>query len=278
MYKRQVLDKTSQLKQLLAEILNIASAQSKSLTEEYVSRRDDLIEQIDDAEKLKGSIEEEMKAFVSQSSDAETILIALRQKQSKFNEDLRELENKKSIVDLDSRALAEKVTNIRIDLKTYEINLENSNQKIKKAGIKIENIDFKDYEGQSISDLEDKLTDVDSKIIRLGAINLAAPDEIEEESKRKEELDKQYDDLIEALEKLTGAIKKIDNETKTIFKDSFDAVNMKLKEVFPKLFGGGIAELTLTDDDPLHAGVILMARPPGKKIHQYHNYLEVKKP
>ena len=262
---RSLIEKTTQLKQLLAEILNIASAQSKSLTEEYLSRKNDLIEQIDDAEKLKGSIEEEMKAFVSQSSDAETILIALRQKQSKFNEDLRELENKKSIVDLDSRALAEKVTNIRLDLKTYEINLENSNQKIKKAGIKIENIDFKDYEGQSISDLEDKLTDVDSKIIRLGAINLAAPDEIEEESKRKEELDKQYDDLIEALEKLTGAIKKIDNETKTIFKDSFDAVNIKLKEVFPKLFGGGIAELTLTDDDHLHAGVILMARPPGKK-------------
>ena len=262
---RSVLDKTSQLKELLAEILNIASAQSKSLTEEYVSRRDDLIEQIDDAEKLKSSIEEEMKSFVSKSSDAEKILIALRQKQSKFNEDLRELENKKSIVDLDSRALAEKVTNIRLDLKTYEINLENSNQKIKKAGIKIENIDFKDYEDQSISDLEDKLTDVDSKIIRLGAINLAAPDEIEEESKRKEELDKQYDDLIEALQKLTGAIKKIDNETKTIFKDSFDAVNVKLKEVFPKLFGGGIAELTLTDDDHLHAGVILMARPPGKK-------------
>ena len=262
---RSLIEKTTQLKQLLAEILNIASAQSKSLTEEYLSRKNDLIEQIDDAEKLKGSIEDEMKAFVSQSSDAETILIALRQKQSKFNEDLRELENKKSIVDLDSRALAEKVTNIRLDLKTYEINLENSNQKIKKAGIKIENIDFKDYEDQSISDLEDKLTDVDSKIIRLGAINLAAPDEIEEESKRKEELDKQYDDLIEALEKLTGAIKKIDNETKTIFKDSFDAVNTKLKEVFPKLFGGGIAELTLTDDDPLHAGVILMARPPGKK-------------
>ena len=262
---RSLIEKTTQLKQLLAEILNIASAQSKSLTEEYLSRKNDLIEQIDDAEKLKGSIEEEMKAFVSQSSDAETILIALRQKQSKFNEDLRELENEKSIVDLDSRALAEKVTNIRLDLKTYEINLENSNQKIKKAGIKIENIDFKDYENQSISDLEDKLTDVDSKIIRLGAINLAAPDEIEEESKRKEELDKQYDDLIEALEKLTGAIKKIDNETKTIFKDSFDAVNTKLKEVFPKLFGGGIAELTLTDDDPLHAGVILMARPPGKK-------------
>ena len=100
---------------------------------------------------------------------------------------------------------------------------------------------------------------------RLGAINLAAPEEIADESKRKEELDEQYDDLTEALDKLNGAIKKIDNETKTIFKDSFDAVNLKLKEMFPKLFGGGVAELTLTDDDPLHAGVVLMARPPGKK-------------
>ena len=260
-----VLDKATKLKTLLAEILNIASAQSKTLTEEYLSRKNDLIEQIDDAEKLKSSIQEEMKTFVTKSSEAETVLIELRQKQSKFNDDLRELENKKSISDLDSRTLSEKITNIRLDLKTYEINLENSNQKIKKAGIKIENIDFKDYEGLSISQLEENLTDVDSKIIRLGAINLAAPDEIEEETKRKEELDKQYDDLTEALEKLTGAIKKIDNETKTIFKDSFDAVNIKLKEVFPKLFGGGIAELTLTDDDPLHAGVILMARPPGKK-------------
>ena len=260
-----VLDKATKLKTLLAEILNIASAQSKTLTEEYLSRKNDLIEQIDDAEKLKSSIQEEMKTFVTKSSEAETVLIDLRQKQSKFNDDLRELENKKSISDLDSRTLSEKITNIRLDLKTYEINLENSNQKIKKAGIKIENIDFKDYEGLSILQLEENLTDVDSKIIRLGAINLAAPDEIEEETKRKEELDKQYDDLTEALEKLTGAIKKIDNETKTIFKDSFDAVNIKLKEVFPKLFGGGIAELTLTDDDPLHAGVILMARPPGKK-------------
>ena len=99
----------------------------------------------------------------------------------------------------------------------------------------------------------------------MGAINLAAPEEIEEESKRKEDLDNQYSDLTEALDKLTGAIKKIDQETKTIFKDSFDSVNAKLKEMFPKLFGGGVAELTLTDDDALNAGVILMARPPGKK-------------
>ena len=260
-----ILDKANKLKVLLAEILNIASAQSKTLTEEYQSRQEDLSKEIFEAEKLKSSIEEEMQTYVEESSQAESVLISLRQKQSKFNEDLRSLENNKSIVELDSRSISEKITNIRLDLKTYEINLENSNKKIKAAGIDIEKIDFTKYEDISISELEDKLADIEAKIIRLGAINLAAPEEIEEESKRKEELDKQYDDLIEALDKLNGAIKKIDNETKTIFKDSFDAVNIKLKEVFPKLFGGGLAELNLTDDDPLHAGVILMARPPGKK-------------
>ena len=260
-----ILDKANKLKVLLAEILNIASAQSKTLTEEYQSRQEDLSKEIFEAEKLKSSIEEEMQTYVEESSQAESVLISLRQKQSKFNEDLRSLENNKSIVELDSRSISEKITNIRLDLKTYEINLENSNKKIKAAGIDIEKIDFTKYEDLSISELEDKLANIEAKIIRLGAINLAAPEEIEEESKRKEELDKQYDDLIEALDKLNGAIKKIDNETKTIFKDSFDAVNIKLKEVFPKLFGGGLAELNLTDDDPLHAGVILMARPPGKK-------------
>jgi len=260
-----IREKAIELKSLLTDILNIATAQSKTLTDEYLTRQNDLENQIQEAEELKQSIEVEMKNFVSKSSDAESVLVSLRQKQSKFNEELRELENKKSLADLDSRSISEKITNIRIEQKTYEINLENSNKKIKEAGIDIESIDFSDYKDQSIEDLEDKLVDIETKIIKLGAINLAAPEEIAEESKRKNELDEQYDDLIQALDKLTAAIKKIDQETKTIFKDSFDSVNSKLKEMFPKLFGGGVAELTLTDNDSLNAGVILMARPPGKK-------------
>tara|TARA_Y100000739_G_scaffold227675_1_gene237671 strand:- start:594 stop:2792 length:2199 start_codon:yes stop_codon:yes gene_type:complete len=258
-------NKAIELKKLLTDILNIATAQSKSLTDEYLSRQNDLEKQIKEAETLKESIEKEMNEYVVKSSDAEAILIKLRQKQSKFNEDLRDLENKKSIADLDSRTISEKITNVRIELRTYEINLENSNKKIEEAGIDIKNINFSNYEDTSFDEVEDKLTEIETKIIKLGAINLAAPDEIAEESKRKKELDDQYEDLTEALEKLTAAIKKIDNETKVIFKDSFDAVNSKLKEMFPKLFGGGVAELILTDDDALNAGVILMARPPGKK-------------
>jgi len=260
-----IKEKAIELKGLLTDILNIASAQSKTLTEEYLSRQNDLEDQIANAEKLKKSIEDEMKDFVDKSSSAESVLVSLRQKQSKFNEELRELENKKSIADLDSRSISEKITNIRIEQKTYEVNLDNSNKKIKEAGIDIEKIDFSEYQNITLEELEDNLVNIETKIIKLGAINLAAPEEIEEESKRKEELDEQYDDLTEALDKLTGAIKKIDQETKTIFKESFDSVNLKLKEMFPKLFGGGLAELTLTEEDALNAGVILMARPPGKK-------------
>ena len=257
--------KSLELKKLLKDILNIATAQSKTLIDEYLTRQNELEIQIQDDQKNKKVIEDEIKEFVDQSSKAESILITLRQKQSKFNDDLRELENKKSISDLDSRAISEKITNIRIELNTYEVNLENSNKKIQEAGLELQTINFSEYEGNSTDDIENKLTDLEAKIIRLGAINLAAPEEIKEESKRKEELDEQYADLTEALEKLTSAIKKIDQETKTIFKDSFDAVNIKLKEMFPKLFGGGMAELTLIDENELNAGVVLMARPPGKK-------------
>ena len=260
-----IREKAIELKSLLTDILNIATAQSKTLTEEYLSRQNDLEDQIVNAEKLKKSIEDEMRDFVDKSSSAESVLISLRQKQSKFNEELREFENKKSIADLDARTISEKITNIRIEQKTYEINLDNSNKKIKEAGIDIDKIDFSEYEDMTIEELEDKLVNIETKIIKLGAINLAAPEEIEEESKRKKELDEQYNDLTEALEKLTGAIKKIDQETKTIFKESFDSFNSKLNEMFPKLFGGGVAELTLTEEDALNAGVILMARPPGKK-------------
>jgi chromosome segregation protein len=246
---------------------NIADIGSINLAspEEYLERQNDLSNLIQEGESRKLELQKLMSELVEKSSNSEAILTDIRQKQSKFNESLRDLENKKSIVELDLKSINEKVTNVRLDLKTYEINLENANQKIKESGISIESIDLSKYEDMDVNQLQDRLADIQAKIIRLGAINLAAPEEIAEESKRKEELDVQYDDLTEAMEKLAGAIKTIDQETKTRFKDSFDAINLRMKEVFSKLFGGGFAELALTEDDALNAGVVIMARPPGKK-------------
>ena len=83
-------------------------------------------------------------------------------------------------------------------------------------------------------------------------------------------MDAQNDDLEKALDTLMMAIRKIDIETRTRFKETFDLVNTKLQQLFPKLFGGGHAYLEMTGDDLLDTGVTLMARPPGKKNASIH--------
>ena len=111
---------------------------------------------------------------------------------------------------------------------------------------------------------------VAARIQRLGPINLAAIDEYRQQLERKTYLDHQDADLREALEMLENAIRKIDRETRTLFKDTFDRVNQGFAELFPKVFGGGHAYLELTGDDLLEAGVAIMARPPGKRNSTIH--------
>ncbi|MEZ9595825.1 chromosome segregation protein SMC [Shewanella sp. 10N.261.52.F9] len=109
-----------------------------------------------------------------------------------------------------------------------------------------------------------------TKVAELGAINLAAIEEFDQQNQRKLYLDSQDDDLNAALNSLEEAIRKIDKETKSRFKETFDKVNADLGLLFPKVFGGGSAYLALTDDDLLETGVTIMARPPGKKNSTIH--------
>ncbi|MCH7834153.1 MAG: AAA family ATPase, partial [Proteobacteria bacterium] len=112
---------------------------------------------------------------------------------------------------------------------------------------------------------EEKLDKIRRRIDRLGPINLAAIGEFKEQSERKEYLDSQLEDLHDALATLETAIRKIDRETRTRFRKTFDNVDAGFKRLFPKLFGGGHAYLELTGDDLLSTGVTVMARPPGKR-------------
>jgi len=112
---------------------------------------------------------------------------------------------------------------------------------------------------------EEQLSSLRTRIDRLGPINLAAIDEFKEESERKSYLDAQNDELEEALSTLESAIRKIDKETRTRFKETYDRINSGFKTLFPQLFGGGHAYLDLTDDDLLETGISIMARPPGKR-------------
>ena len=112
---------------------------------------------------------------------------------------------------------------------------------------------------------EDRLASTLRRIERLGAINLAAIQELEEATGRSSYLQEQHNDLASALDTLEEAMKKIDGETRELFKDTFDKVNTVFMDRFPKLFGGGEAYLELTGDSLLDTGVRVMARPPGKR-------------
>jgi chromosome segregation protein len=122
----------------------------------------------------------------------------------------------------------------------------------------------------SVPNWEHSLAQVRADLEKLGQVNLAAIDELKEQTERKEYLDRQFADLTSALDTLDQAMRRIDKETRTRFEETFERVNAGLKEKFPRLFGGGHAYLELVGEDILNAGVAVMARPPGKKNSTIH--------
>jgi len=118
--------------------------------------------------------------------------------------------------------------------------------------------------------LQGEVTRLTNAIAALGAVNLAAVDELATATERKRFLDAQNADLNEAIATLEDAIRRIDKETRDLLQDTFERVNTHFSELFPILFGGGQARLVMTGDEILDAGVQVMAQPPGKKNATIH--------
>nr|WP_319566382.1 chromosome segregation protein SMC [uncultured Rhodoferax sp.] len=113
--------------------------------------------------------------------------------------------------------------------------------------------------------LQSEIDRLNREITALGAVNLAALDELTAARERKTFLDAQSTDLVEAMTTLEDAIKKIDNETRDLLSGTFNQVNTHFGKMFPELFGGGNARLVITGDEILDSGVQVIAQPPGKK-------------
>ncbi len=125
-------------------------------------------------------------------------------------------------------------------------------------------------EDASVEDWQARLEDIRRKVDRIGPVNLVAIDEFNEQTERMDYLRKQREDLTEALHTLEQVIQKIDRETRSRFRQTFDTINAGFNRFFPKLFGGGSARLFLTSDDLLTTGIGVMARPPGKRNSHIH--------
>ena len=165
----------------------------------------------------------------------------------------------------------EDLERFKINQKEYEVRNESLNDQLTNHGQNFESINKK-LKDSSIDHnaLEQELEKILKSIDRLGPINLAASQEYEQENERMEKLLSQFEDLNRALDTLNGAIKQIDDESKTRFNETFVKVNEGLEKHFPRLFDGGKAYLELENNDALEGGVFVMARPPGKRNSNIH--------
>ncbi len=164
----------------------------------------------------------------------------------------------------------QRLDKMRMDKQAIEVRQLTIEEALEKEDVLVSDVIQSLSEEANLADWQDNLEKVTTKISRLGAINLTAIEEFKVESERKTYLDEQCDDLNEALETLVAAINKIDKETRARFKETFEEVNQRFSQLFPRLFAGGSASLALTSEDWLDTGVAVMARPPGKRNSTIH--------
>ena len=207
-----------------------------------------------------------LKKLLNDKKNQEASLADIRDSLTLLDNKILGFESDKNDINIIISDLREKLEIMKISLseKTAQRNSlkENSDIPLSEIEIAINKVSS----SGSIESIEKDISSMQSKINNLGAINLAAIDELKDQKERKIYLDNQYDDLSKSVDTLENAIKTIDNETKAKFKEIFDKINNNLNSFFVKIFGGGKAYLEMTDNDLLNTGVSIMARPPGKLI------------
>jgi len=200
----------------------------------------------------------------------ETDLGRARSAMDEIDTQLRETEQQRNERQQAVNELREVADNVRLAVRESQVRAETVAEQFTETGFPLEEITAGLPVDATANVWHETFEQLERKIQRLGAINLAAIEEFQEQSERKKYLDAQFADLTEALETLENAIRKIDRETRTRFQETFEKANQGIGRLFPRLFGGGHAYLEMDGDDILAAGVTIMARPPGKKNSTIH--------
>jgi chromosome segregation protein len=183
---------------------------------------------------------------------------------------LRELEESRLQAEARAAPLREKVGELRLKEQAAQINYEQFATQLSEAGANEELLAAEAERAPRASSLQGEITRITQAISELGAVNLAALEELRTSQERKSFLDSQATDLDEAVKTLEDAIRKIDRESRELLRETFDTVNGHLGKLFPTLFGGGDAKLAMTGEEILDAGVQVMAHPPGKRNTSIH--------
>ncbi|MFK7975061.1 MAG: chromosome segregation protein SMC [Halioglobus sp.] len=252
--------------QSIRETIDRTDRQVAQLQERRGSLTETLSENDNPLEGLQGELEEQLALRLT----AEGELSEARQQVAEVEHALREAEKERAAVEHRAQGVRSDLEQKRIVQQTVQVQREAIDKQLAEDEQDVEAVLRGLPEEANEQEWQEQLEKIANRIARLGPINLAAIDEYELQSERKNYLDAQNEDLSTALETLESAIRKIDKETRNRFRDTFEQVNDGLKELFPRVFGGGSAYLEMTGDDLLNTGISIMARPPGKKNSTIH--------
>jgi len=200
----------------------------------------------------------------------EQALAQARDKLEGMETQLRAVEQERLAIEQKLEPLRERIAEVRLKEQEARLTEEQYTQQLLDSGANEEELAALLEKGTRSNALQSEINRINEDIRALGAVNLAALEELKAAQERRDYLDAQSRDLTEAMTTLEDAIRRIDRETRERLQSTFDEVNRHFGEMFPALFGGGQAKLTLTGEEILDCGVHVMAQPPGKKNSTIH--------
>lgn len=247
----------------LEQALQVGKAEEEKLSEHRTSLSEEA-ENLSDSE-----FNAQLDNCVQSCRELEDGVTQHRNRLDELRQQIRTIEERSLAAEQTQIKLRESISQLYLKKQACVLSEERYNEQLLEANADEESLlPFTDQRTDAA--LQTDVNRLQKTIAALGSVNLAALDELESARLRESKLDAQIQDLSEASTLLQDAIDQIDQETKKRLKKTFDAVNNHLQELFPVIFSGGKAELILSDDKILEAGVTLTAQPPGKKNNSLH--------
>ncbi|MBI5925553.1 MAG: chromosome segregation protein SMC [Aquabacterium sp.] len=203
--------------------------------------------------------------------EKEGLLLQTRNRYEDLSAQLRRADEQRMSFERSLQPLRDEITKLQLELQAATLGGAQFLEQLTAAEVNLEALaEVIERDGVKLYGLQTEIDRIQRDINALGAVNLAALDELTAARERKGFLDSQMADLMDAIHTLEDAIHKIDLETRDLLGATFNTVNEHFGRMFPNLFGGGTAKLVMTGDEILDAGVQVMAQPPGKKNSTIH--------
>ena len=263
--RRQALAEAAQRSRL--EALGEAMERLRERGLRLGERREELAQRRAQLEEADPRAQEQLQQQLAQLHDAEQERDLSRRQLTEVEQAQRSSAERRVVAERDQRTLRDQLENQRVRLSAVKAEQVSCTEQVVAMELVMDELLSSLPDSDPEVDGDQQLARIERLILRLGPVNLAADTEYSEQLERKDYFDQQHAEASSAMERLQGAIARIDSEARRRFDEAFQKINEYLGELFSHLFGGGLAELRLepTAADGEEPGILVMAHPPGKK-------------